>query len=273
MASTPPLDPGTRPPDECTEDRGDSTGPTRLESALSGHRVALEDWRLLGRTGQRFIRTICVSVEVGNRALAELLASPAGRGCRPLAPELVDALESTARRRLRTRRALRALNRRFESGGETHLRRLTRENLRELLAQMAPVDTWSDAADPASLILAIDTILVGVLHRTSCEAVETMLDRKKLLPELGEFCRKQIRETEASLELTQPFLQRARTGGGDAAEAIESTFDRAVLPCVEMVRRLQRHFDCVALGLLPDEMVADVLDRIFELTARSNPTS
>jgi hypothetical protein len=268
MALTPPVD-----RHDHTEARSRTTSAPQGTSGnhCADHvpRIDTRDWRRLGRAQQRFFQTGLSILEVVNLTLADLLTGPARQQPGELAPQMTDRLDALEQNHRRRHQCLQQLHRRLDLD-DPDLRRFVAEQVRMLLGRMSPVDMWEEAANPTALVLTIDTVVSGALVDTTYQAVGQVLGEEELLPSLGDFFESRRSDNREGLQGLHPLLRRLRTVSATAS-MVESTFDRSVLPCVEFTRTVQRRFDCVGLGLLPDEMVTRVLDRIFEMTARSKP--
>lgn len=269
MALMPPVErrdrSQERPPTTTAGERAsDLRAPDYLEL------LDIRDWRRLGRSEQKFFETTLVVLEVLNLTLGELLAGPGRRRADDLSAEMNAHLGGLERDHLGQYHSLQRLHRRLDIDNRD-LRNFVAEQLRTVLGKTSPVDTWDNAADATALVVTIDAIVSGALVDTTYAVIGRVLGQHDLLPGLADFFESRQSENRNGLQHSHPLLRRFRAVPSTDS-MIETTFDRSVLPCVEFIRSIQRRFDSVGLGFLPDEMVSKVLDGIFDLTARSKPT-
>jgi len=187
-----------------------------------------------------------------------------------LSSEITARLDELERNHRLQHHWMRQLHRRLDIE-DPDLGAFVAEQLHSVLGRTSPVDTWEEAANPTALVLTLDTVVSGALNATTYEMVERVFIQPKLLPSLADFFELHRWENQEGLQQLHPMLRRFRTVP-TIASMIEKTFDASVLSCVEFIRTIQRRFDSVGLGLLPDEMVSEALDRIFDMAARSKPT-
>ena len=256
---------------------GEGAAPTQKALRDRVGDIDTTDWEHVGPLHRQMLRRNLRMFTLGKGALAEMLANLLSRRGSEFPDRAHELLAESARRvrehYLIFRELLGHLGLDDSCLTDCPEARLIQQFFRGAGAEHL---TEADPKAPdqiAVVTLGYDAVLHAVGGATGYDAAMTMMQRNDCLEDIRELMAELRREDRARIEKTRAFLLERLAADDEVRRLLDSLFEQALLPSLEMIRTFREHVDFVSIGLVPDEFVASAIDRFVEFAELTNAGS